>query len=73
MKTLTKLQAVFLVLIGVSAIAAETPLATFPIWGGTDFTPVGYYNTIKNLPGQEFVGYTFKCIDGGEVLMMHLY
>ena len=66
MKIHLKILSVILVFIGLPAFAAEAPVPTFPIWGGVNENPTGYYNVIKGLSGQEFVGVTVKCFNGGE-------
>ena len=66
MKSSTKLLLIFFALISQLAIAAEDPKSTFSIWGGTPEAPVGYYNVIKNLPGQEIIGATSNCLYGAD-------
>lgn len=65
MKSYVKILSVFLVLFSLSTIAAEAPEPTFSIWGEPAAGPLDYYNLVKSLSGQEFVGYTLNCIDGG--------
>jgi hypothetical protein len=55
---------VLCVFVGLPAIAAEAPEPTFSIWGEPASVQINHYNLIKNLHGQEFVGYTVNCLDG---------
>jgi hypothetical protein len=65
MKPYLKALSFFFVLYGLSAIAAEAPEPTFSIWGEPAAVPLDYYNLVKNTSGQEFVGFTVNCLDGG--------
>lgn len=66
MKTLHKLILVASILTVTSAFAAEAPKPIFHIWGGqASDQPMDSWNLVKDLPGQEIFGFSFKCIDGG--------
>jgi hypothetical protein len=73
MKSYAKVLSILLGIACLPAIAAEAPKPTFPIWGGPSHDPIGYYNVIKALTGQEFVGITAKCFDGGEGGLVDTY
>lgn len=48
-----------------TAFAAEAPAPTFSIWGEPATAPLGFYDLIKHPSGQEYLGFTVDCLDGG--------